>query len=257
MRDDCTVVVMACDSHADVATAFGAMWQRFWPDCPFDTCLVMEERSDHIEGFDSIFCPGKRKDWCLRLANVLNRISSPYVMLFCDDYLLTQKIDTDKVMMRLRQAQQHDVLNLRLSTTFLCYLVPYGDTGLMEYPKSAPYCIATQPGFWNRESLYKLAAACGSAWDLERRGSVLVRQDPHPILSAPTREFPFVDSVRRGLWYPPAIRICAKNGVILDTSYRHAQSVARRLSIAIKDKVFNISPTFFSKLQNVLSGVKE
>lgn len=219
----CTVVVMSCDSHADIAEVFIGMFRRFWPDCPFDVVLVAETKND-ISGFDRVACPGKI-GWGARLAAVLGGLSSQYVLLLCDDYLLSAKIDSSLVLGRLADAGRHDVMNLRLAVcaSSVRYLVPYSDTGLMEYPKDALYCVATQPGYWNRESLLRIARRTGDAWDFERTGSCIAADDRRLVLVTEKCEFPYVDSVRRGLWYRPAVRFCLKAGVPIDVKRRPAR----------------------------------
>ena len=32
---DCTVLVTSCDKYRDVEGPFCALWEKYWPDCPF------------------------------------------------------------------------------------------------------------------------------------------------------------------------------------------------------------------------------
>ena len=244
----CSVVVMSCDSHADIAEVFIGMFRRFWPDCPFEVVLVAETNGD-ISGFDRVECPG-RIGWGDRLAAVLGRLPSEYVLLLCDDYLLSAKIDSELMLGRLADAVKHDVMNLRLAVCASCvrYLVSHGDSGLMEYPKSALYCVATQPGYWNRESLLRIAGRTGDAWDFERTGSCIAADDRRPVLVTAKCEFPYVDSVRRGLWYRPAVRFCSKIGMPIDLKRRPVRPFYVDLIWLVRDWIYGISPRFFTWL---------
>lgn len=259
MSADLTVVVASCDRYADLLAPFSALWRKYWPDCPYETVLVTETAPSERDGlcFNRVIACGGGGSWCGRLVRALGQLSSPYVLLLCDDYFLEAPVDTKLFQKRLEQAQTFDVANLRL--------IPnprpgrsYKD-GLWEYRKQTAYCIATQAGIWNREFLLSLAKGKASIWEFERYGSFDVGDGTRPLLVTPTQEFPFVDAVHKGCWEPFGVDVCARNGIAVDFTVRGRPSLLVRLREGLKGLVFAVFPwMLIVRVQNFLgAGMKE
>ena len=254
-----TVLVASCDAYNDVARNFIKLFRRYWPDCPFETVFVSETKS--ADGADcrfdrEVMC-GLGGNWCSRLVMALENISTPYVLMLCDDYYLEKPVDTGLFLKRLAQVKRFDAVNLRMipnPTTFR----PYKD-GLMEYPKQTAYCIATQAGIWNRAFLKNLANGLASIWEFERYGSFMVGDEKRPLLVTPTKEFPFVDAVHKGCWEKFGVEVCQRNGIELDFSVRGLPPLKVRIREWLKGLVFAIFPwTLIVRIQNLFDiGMKE
>ena len=100
MNTDCTVLVCSCDKYADLLTPFSVLWRKFWPDCPFETVLVTETRPEQELCFSRVVACGKGGDWCGRLVEALETISTPYILMLCDDYYLFAPVDTAGILRR-------------------------------------------------------------------------------------------------------------------------------------------------------------
>ena len=56
---DCTILVCSCDKYADLLDPFAVLWQKYWPDCPFETVLVTETKPDQELCFNRVVACGK------------------------------------------------------------------------------------------------------------------------------------------------------------------------------------------------------
>ena len=259
MNADLTVLVASCDRYADLLAKFSVLWRKYWPDCPYETVLVTETAPSGRDGlcFNRVIACGGGGNWCGRLVHALEQLSSPYVLLLCDDYFLESPVDTGLFQKRLEQAQSFDAANLRLIPNPRPSH-PY-ENGLWEYRKQTAYCIATQAGIWNREFLLDLAKGKASIWEFERYGSFDVGDEPRPLLVTPTKEFPFVDAVHKGYWEPFGVYVCERNGIAIDFTVRRRPPLSVRLREGIKGLIFAIFPwTLIVRVQNLLgAGMKE
>ena len=264
MNNDLTVLVTSCDAYRDVEGPFISLFRKYWEDCPFELMLVTETnlqsgcRAGLRSGFDSVIATGKGKNWCQMLAEALEQISSPYVLLLMNDYLLTDAVDTRRFLFRLEQVKAFDAANLRLNPN------PPGrrawhDTDLLEYPKNVAYCVTCQTGIWNRGYLLDLARHNKSAWEFERYGSFMVGDECRPLLVTPTKEFPFVDAVHKGYWEKFGVEVCQRNGVAIDFAARGRPPFSVRLREGLKDLIFAVFPwTLIVRIQNLFDiGMKE
>ena len=256
MNTDCTVVVCSCDKYADVERPFISLWRRFWPDCPFETVLLSETHG--TDGFDRAILVGGGKTWCEMLAEALEKISSPYVLMLMNDYFLNAAVDTAAFLRRLEEAKRFDAASLRLNPN------PPGrsawkGTDLLEMPKNVAYCVTCQTSIWNRGFLLGLARRNKSAWEFERYGSFMVGDETRPLLVAPTKEFPFVDAVHKGYWEKFGLAVCRENGIDMSGVARTLPPIKIRLVEGLKALVFRIVPTtLLVRVQNRFGlGAKE
>lgn len=258
---DCTVVVCSCDKYADLHSPFIALFRKFWPDCPFETVLVTETALTDKLCFDRVIACGDGMNWATRLVKALGEIRMPYVLMLCDDYLLSGKVDTANIMKRLDQAKSLNAANHRLipNPTPKPSNARQANFGMSEYLKGTAYCVATQAGLWNREFLRGLARGKSSIWEFERLGSFQVGDDPRPLLVTPTQEFPFVDAVHKGYWERAGVALCEANGVSIDFARRGLPPIRVRVVEALKGLVFAIFPwTLIVRVQNALGlGARE
>ena len=261
---DCTVLVASCDRYADVVEPFGRLFARYWPDCPFEVVLVTETDPGPLPGVSRTLACGPGGNWAGRLVRALDTISTPYVLMLCDDYLLAQPVDTARMLARLAQARRLDAANLRLVPNprrFRPWPAAAGDEDLPlgEYPKNTAYCISTLAGFWARDFLRRLAAQADSIWEFERYGSFACADEPRPLLVTPTQEFPFVDAVHKGYWEPFGLAVCSRNGIEPDTTVRGLPPWRVRVTEGFKALVFALFPaTWIVRVQNLIgAGAKE
>lgn len=261
MNADCTVLVCSCDKYADLLAPFSTLWRKFWTDCPFETVLVTETEPRGSLCFGRVVACGQGGNWCSRLVEALETISTPYVLMLCDDYYLSAPVDTAGIMLRLEQAKSHDAANLRMipNPEPCARNSSPAEGGLFEYHKNTAYCIATQAGIWNREFLLDLAKGKSSIWEFERCGSFEVGAERRPLLVTPTKEFPFIDAVHKGYWEKFGVKCLADNGIGYDFSKRGLPPFKVRVVEGLKTLVFAIVPnTWIVRVQNVFGlGAKE
>ena len=260
MNNECTILVASCDKYADLLRPFIVLFRKYWPDCPFTLWLVTET-DPKIEGFDRVLACGTGLNWAERERRALKEIVTPYVMMLCDDYYLSEPVNTGLILRRFEQMKRFNAANLRLIPNpkpTKANSKPFGE-GLLEYRKNTAYCIATQSGFWELGFLRKLAEGKTSIWDFERYGSFEVGDETRPILVTPTKEFPFLDAVHKGCWETWGVKCLADNGIDYDFSKRGLPPFKTRLIEGLKGLVFRIVPNnWIVRVQNAFNlGAKE
>jgi len=247
----CTVLVTSCDRYRDIEAPFLALWRRHWPDCPFELVAVRESGGDDggtaADGFDRVVATGPGLSWSEMLAFALERISTPYVLMLMNDYLLDSRVDTARQLELLSRAEAADALNLRMN--------PNPPRAV----KNSAYAVSCQAGYWNREFLLGLARRTKSAWEFERYGSYMFDEsDPRPIMVTERKEFPFVDALHKGYWEPEGVALLEREGIGYDFSRRGLPPFWPRLKSNLKKAVFAVFPwELVVRVQNVFNlGMK-
>ena len=257
-NSDCTILVCSCDKYADVLWPFAKLWRKFWPDCPFETVLVTESEIEDKLCFDRVIACGVGDTWCNMLVRALDEIKTPYVMLLCNDYYLTEKVDSAKILKRLDDAKRLCANNLRLipnpSPARARAEKLEGEDNLYRYPAQSDYCVATQAGFWRREYLRALASRQKSAWEFERFGSFDPITAEKPLLVTGKKEFPFVDAVHKGYWEKSGLAACKENGIDISSFKRTLPPFKIKFIEGLKSLIFAVVPTtLLVKFQNRFS----
>lgn len=247
----CTVLVTSCDRYRDIEAPFLALWRRHWPDCPFELVAVREsgggDGGTAADGFDRVVATGPGLSWSEMLAFALERISTPYVLMLMNDYLLDSRVDTARQLELLSRAEAADALNLRMN--------PNPPRAV----KNSAYAVSCQAGYWNREFLLGLARRTKSAWEFERYGSYMFDEsDPRPIMVTERKEFPFVDALHKGYWEPEGVALLKREGIGYDFSQRGLPPFWPRLKSNLKKAVFAVFPwELVVRVQNVFNlGMK-
>lgn len=256
---DLTVLVTSCDAYRDVERPFLELFRRYWSECPYELVLVSEtSRPAGRLSFDRVIATGAGMNWCQMLAVALERISTPYVLMLMNDYLLDAPVDSASFGRRLGQAKAFDAANLRLNPNPPGRSV-WRETDLLEMPKGVAYCVTCQAGIWNREYLLGLARRNRSAWEFERHGSFMVGDESRPLLVTKEREFPFVDALHKGFWERAGVELCRRNGIEVDLAVRGLPPLKTRVIEGLKALVFATCPwTLVVKVQNFFGvGAKE
>ena len=244
MNKDCTILVTSCDAYRDVEAPFLKLFRKYWPDCPFE--LVVNGETSAEEGFDRAVLCGRGKTWSQMLAEALDQVATPYVILLMNDYYLESKVDTDLILRRLAEAKEKDALNYRL-----CPDPPRA-------VKNTAYSISCKTGIWNRTFLRDLAARTKSAWEFERYGSFMFDEsDPRPILVTERLEFPFLDVVHKGYWEPWGVDLLKREGIDYDFSRRGVPPLGVRVKEKLKNVIFRLNPELVTRVQNVFNAGKK
>ena len=260
---DCTVLVCSCDKYEDVLRPFSTLWRKYWADSPFEMVLVTESMPDDKLCFDRVVTNPVGEIWCKMLVKALMEVETPYVMLLCNDYYLTEQVDTSRILKRLDDIKRLGANSLRLipnpTPKKAGASKVQGEDDLYRYRPQSAYCVACQTGFWRRDYLLRLAQKQQSAWEFERYGSFDAITAEKPILVTGTKEFPFVDAVHKGYWETFGLEACRNADIDTSGFKRTLPPFKVKLVEGLKALVFAIVPTtLLVRFQNRFSlGAKE
>jgi hypothetical protein len=216
LADSVAILVASCDRYRDLWAPFFSLFRRYWPDCPFRVYLLSNTVPSSYPRVTSILV-GKDESWSDSLSRALQRLEQEYVLLFIDDLLLIEKVDTSAVMEVLRDFVARDGNYLRMNP------IPKPDHILNcllgSVSKKTIYRTATVSSVWKRRTLLALLVRGESAWDFETRGTI--RSDAYDgFYSTHTSLLHVVNSVVKGRWERGALTILQRIGVKLDIGDR-------------------------------------
>jgi hypothetical protein len=247
---------MSCDKYSDLWPPFIASFERYWPECSVPIYLSTETKNHDGHFFSKIINSGANSNWTERLRLALNEISSDYIIMLCDDYLLCDYVDGDKINSLVDKARFYNAGNLRLLPNPRGSQIFEQDIDLRFFSGNAPYRISTQVGIWQKEYLKKLSKLDTSIWGFERLGSVKSATYSEQILCTHRSVFPFLDSVHKGKWESVAISMCERNNISIDLKYRPPMSNIDYIKKHVKGFILDIAPILTNRVMNLGSITK-
>jgi hypothetical protein len=214
-------VIKSTDSFEDVWGPALACLKRYWPDCPFPVYTVSESKP-----WGTIpLLVGHNGSWSKNLYVALSRIKQNYVLMWLDDMLLCEPIDTKIVQSAYDKLNDNPLIGaVRLG--------PGGETwGFTDDPhfaqieRSSSYRISTSPTLWHKHFLKKVLVCTGTAWDFELHGTMIAREMPEEIL-LPKLDPPFhpvikvlYTAITRGQWEEGALNWLQRVGIPVNPNH--------------------------------------
>jgi hypothetical protein len=253
--NDIAVVVMSCDDYSDLWEPFIKCFEIYWPDCPYPKYLVTENFRCDVPFFAETFTAGG-VIWTDRLKFALSKIKQDNLIVFCEDYLLCDRVNNEKIQLFVDVLKKYGAGNLRLSPSPFPDHLLQGEDEIGEINKGTQYRISTQTGIWNRQYLLQFTDLHVNAWNFERVGSALSNNFEPPILSTTKQFFPFIDSVHKGKWEVDGVQLCERNNISIDFSHRRAMTNFDYVIKHSKGLIIDLAPKLITNLINVKTRIK-
>jgi hypothetical protein len=177
-----TVLISSFDGYSDCWGPFCHGFTKYWPDCPYPILLMTNTKDHPHDRIATIKVEGGR-DWSVRMINALDRIETPYVMYFQEDYWLNERVDTAKVEHYFDLMEKYGLNYIRLLSKPLPDADFPHDSRLGILTQEASYRTSVQITLWRKEVLQELLRPQESVWDFEREGTLRSRKYGDTFLS--------------------------------------------------------------------------
>lgn len=221
------VLVVSCDRYADLWRPFFQVFRKQWPDCPFSLYLGSNHKVFNEQGVKTITV-GNDISWASGLQKMLDRIDSEYFILFLEDFLIRQPVNTEHIQKLVAAAIERNVGCLRLAAGLPLAFPPSepvaGINGVGVIHKSEPYRVSAQVALWRKETLKKLLIPGMNAWEFEEIGTPLSAELEEPFWGVYEPAIVYSQCVEKGKWKPEGLEICREAGVSVNLEVRGAFS---------------------------------
>ena len=232
MDNRLSIYVSSPDSYADVFAIFLKGFRKFWSDCTYEFILTTNTRS--YEGITCI-CNNKQNDtWVERTLVTLPAIKSKYILLMCDDIIISDKVDNSVIERLLDYMDSHEIKYCRLEP------IPKGDI-IKSFPllrsvnRQTPYAINLQLGIFRKDFFVELIGDGSlSSWDIENsineQAAFAPNEDFKDVVAVSKYILPYIHGVYKGKWIRQAIANLTKLGLYEDSG-RGIVSFSQQLKI--------------------------
>ncbi|MCQ2520950.1 MAG: hypothetical protein MJ105_01100 [Lachnospiraceae bacterium] len=192
--------------------------------------------------------------WAKMLKNAMRKVKTPYVSLWMDDYLLCDYINNQDIEKVLWYAKRYNAANIKLVNNAWDEEKKIKENVAM-CKKSRAYSLSLQIGVWDARILYSFIVDEWSAWDFERKGSLISGKIKQPLLTMTKYTFPYEEGVRTGKWMDAGVKLLRRHGYDVRKTGRPIMSNFDMAKVYFKGAILDINPSMVQKLQNIYNKI--
>ena len=217
------ILVVSCDRYRDVWRPFFTLFFRRWPDCPFPVHL-----GTNHEHYDdprvTTLNIGDDLSWASGVLSMLDALGSEYVMVFLEDFFLTEAVDTRRVVQLVELAQSRRSGCMRFAAGPPLALPPtrplQGHEGVGVIDPGEPWRVSAQIAVWRTDVLRRLLVPGLNAWQFEQLGTPLSERFPEEFLGLYEPAIHYLQGIEKGKWKSEGLAIFESIGEPVDLSAR-------------------------------------
>lgn len=232
-----SVFVASCDMYQDVWKPFFTFFFKYWDDCPFPIYLCANEVEYSHPKVKTILA-GKYISWATDCIKCLRKIKTKYIIFLQEDFLLQKPVNTKRLLELVSYTEKRKAACLRLYPSPPPNKVCEDNPEIGEINKGALYRVSLQAAIWNRKIFLSLLRDGESPWDMEYYGSLRSNSLSSPFLSVLKGERVidyFSTAVVQGEWVRRAVKICEREGILIDKNRRKVESWFRQAKRELLD----------------------
>jgi hypothetical protein len=203
---NCTLIVSTFDGFEKVWKPFSVLFEKYWPDCPFDMVPITNYKDFPI---GRTFKVGDDKGWSNNIEKVLKGINTKYVLYMQEDYLLQSKVDTKEILSLFNKMLLINADYLRLVPIPLPDIKSHPEMGLIKHTSKSINSL--QCSFWRRSTFYNLLRQDETGWDFEIKGAK--RVESGTFMCTHKHSIDYVWGVVKGNWTQEAIKLLEKENI--------------------------------------------
>lgn len=219
----CCVVVSTCDAYCDAWPPFLELFDRYWPDCPWQVWWISNRlRVEHTRV--RTFPSGEDLGWASNLLKLLNDQQPDSIIYLQEDYFLQSPVDSDRLASVIDFARNSSVGYIRLAGSPDPDLEHNNPFGLGELSRDMKFRCSLQAAWWDVSTLRKILVPGENGWQMEMDGSRRSTDVPETFLGVHSKQ-PLIDyyydtGILKGKWLPGALDMLRREGIRVDTSQR-------------------------------------
>ena len=209
------LLISSCDDFCDTWRPFTYFFVKYWPDCPFQTFLILNQLPVISDVLEPI-AVGPDRGWASNLRQTLERIPHEYILYLQDDHFLNRPVDTLRILRDCAWSIAHDADSL----SFCGYREAQpGFARLTERFGLAPLDskgrTRCQFAFWKKSALLQILREGETAWEMESRGSERTREMKIVVYERKSDSpISYLSSaIVRGLWKKEALEMCRAENI--------------------------------------------
>ena len=221
-----SILISSFDGYSDCWLPVCHGITKYWPDRPYPVHL-MTNLKDFAHPGIQVLKVGPDRGWSQRMLTALDRLQTPYVMYFQEDYWIMAPVDTARVQEYVGLMERKGLHYIRLLAK------PQPDRDFPDDPRlgiidaaKGTYRTSVQISLWRREVLRDLLSPEENVWQFELNATERSRRYGDTFLSIKKHEGDdfhwgiryLCTAVNAGRWFRAAKVYAQQEGLEVDFS---------------------------------------
>jgi len=176
MNKNLTILFSSYGDYQDLLPITYYFFNKYWKDCPYD--IFWGSNGKHIKDFNSIapkwkyiYSSDEDLGWSKNLKTYLEDITTDYVLLLLDDFLLFKTPKEKLINDGLELMKKHQAVYLRLKANPKADKKITNIFGKINYYSA--YRSSLQPAIWKKDILLKLCEYNFNPWEFEWKAGIV------------------------------------------------------------------------------------
>lgn len=166
-----TIVFIGFDGYSDIWNDCINLYRRFWPDCPYRTMFINNEKAVYWDGIEVLHA-GADAEWSRKVQVALESATTPYICLLLEDFFVGETVDTTEIEMTIAFIKRENIQYFKLTNMSRAVKnhdpIYKGHHFLHIIPQSDEYGISLQAAIWSKDYLSELVGIDNyNAWIFE------------------------------------------------------------------------------------------
>lgn len=168
---DMTIVFIGFDGYCDLWNDCFELFNRFWPDCPYDILFVNNSKDVSYKNVKTLHA-GEDAEWSRKVQIALQNCDTQYICLLLEDFFVGDTIDNKSISKMVRFIKKEKMLYYKLVN--MSRAVKNRDPQYKGYsflhviPESDEYGVSLQAAIWDKDYLtQKIGHGNYNAWKFE------------------------------------------------------------------------------------------
>ena len=218
-----SIYISSFDDYADIWSPFFTRFFKYWPDCPY-LVFLGAVRKTYDDSRVTTVHSDNHKNWSSRALEHLGQLTTPYVLMMLEDYMIDRPVVNDDLGKVLELMELYDLHAVRLFPDPAPEIAMPGVPILGFQAPGQLNRTNTHATIWLRESLIEIIRPGESLWEFEINGSVRSNRFAGGICGTWKPFVHYVMAIGKGRWFRRALRSLARDGIHPDLTLRPAQT---------------------------------
>jgi hypothetical protein len=234
---DISILVNTSDSFEDCWNPFFKLFSKYWLNCDYPIFLNTEFKDYQFNELNitstkvHLGIHDRRLTWSECLIRAIEKIDSPLILYFQEDYFIDRPVDVEFVQNMVNlMVQNPTIKKVGLITTDTQGPFEESDfESLFKISQKAKYRISTQVGVWRKETLLSYLRAEENGWMFEifgtwrswKKQELFLTISRDIFTTHQTSPIHYIHTgIIKGKWHPEIPRIFKENGIEVNYTKR-------------------------------------
>lgn len=183
-----TIVVNTCDAYHDVLKIFLCALKEYWPDRKYNVVINTEDKIFELGSNNIAFhrCNniGGKDLWGARLLETLKSITTEYIIMLYDDFILEEPVCDHKIKKIIKlMDEDRDIVVFYLMDIGLNPISTGAESEYSIISDGIDFRLNSAPAVWRRDDLINYTGIYDNPWAWEVFGSYRTFGDKKRFLS--------------------------------------------------------------------------